>query len=117
MSDDAIRFSRKPYTVTYTDLKGEQKTIRRVPPAKLHEALPTDIVQLTRKKSDMFDQGDEVEVKSINPRHPNILQLVNGNGDTTFVEHYDIVLEDEIAERAGKDPRDKPINNRYLLWP
>ena len=50
MSDDAVRFSRKPYTITYQDLKGETKKIRRVPPPKLHEALPTDIVTLTRKK-------------------------------------------------------------------
>jgi hypothetical protein len=117
MADDAVRFSRKPYTISYTDLKGEHKTIRRVPPAKMHEALPTDIVELTRKKSDAFDEGEEYEVKHINPRHPNVLQLVGDDGRTTFVEHYDIRLEEEVADRPGKDPRDKPINNRYLLWP
>src|SRR5262245_13551200 len=117
MSDDAIKFDRTPYTVTYKDLKGETQKIRRVPPAKLHEALPTDIVRLDRKRSDDFDEGGEFEVKSISPRQPNVMQLQGDNGLTTFVDYFDVTLTEEVAPRAGVDPRDRPMNNRYLLWP
>jgi hypothetical protein len=118
MSDDiGIRFSRAPYKVTYKDLQGEVKTIRRVPPPKLHDVLPTDVVSLSRQKSETFQEGDEFEVKHINPRHANTLQLVDADGATTFVDHYDVVLEEEVAPRPGVDPRDKPVNNRYLTWP
>lgn len=115
---DEIKFDRKPYTVTYReDATGQIKTIRRTPPPKLHEALPTDIVELTHKKSDHFDKGDDVEVIHINPRHPNTLQIRADDGTTGFVEYYDAELKEERALRAGQDPRDKPANNRYLLWP
>lgn len=117
MADDGIYFSRRPYTVTYTDLQGEKKSIRRVPPPKLHEALPTDVVELNRKRSDDFPAGDDYEVSYINPRHPNTLQLKNDDGQTTFVEYFDVTLEEERAPRAGVDPRDRPVNNKYLLWP
>jgi hypothetical protein len=117
MSDDPIRFSRVPYTVTYQDLAGKIQTIRRVPPPKLHDALPTDIVELTQKHSDDFEAGDEAEVQYINPKHPNVLQIRNGKGDTAFIDYFDMNLIDEVAPRAGVDPRDKPQNNRYLLWP
>jgi hypothetical protein len=118
LADDAIKFDRKPYTVTYReDATGQMKTIRRTPPPKLHEALPTDIVELNHKKSDDFRKGDEVEVVYINPRHPNTLKIRNGDGVTTFVEYYDANLKEEVAPRPDVDPRDRPVNNRYLLWP
>ena len=117
MSDDAVRFSRRPYTVTYRDMEGVQRTIKRTPPPKLHDALPTDVVSLNRKRNDDFDAGGEFEVKSINPRHPNTLQLEDDDGRTTFVDYFDVTLEKEVAFRDGVDPRDKPVNNRYLLWP
>lgn len=117
MADDAVKFPRTPYKVTYQDLHGVTKTIRRVPPPKLHEALPTDIVKLTSKRSDDFDVGDEVEVANISWKQPNTLQVKDGNGATTFVEFYDIELKEERAVRDGVDPRDRPQNNRYLLWP
>ena len=113
----AIRFSRAPYTVTYQDLQGETRTIRRVPPEKLHDALPTDVVTLTNRHSDSFDAGEDFVVKHINPRHPNTLQIVDGDGKTAFVEYYDIALKDEVADRPGVDPRDQVRNNRYLTWP
>jgi hypothetical protein len=117
MADDPIVFSRTPYTVRYVDQSGKQQTIRRVPPEKLHPMLPTDVVELTQKRSDDFKEGDAVEVQYINPRHPNVLQLKNDRGDTTFVEYYDLNLKEEVAPRDGVDPRDRPVNNRYLLWP
>lgn len=119
MSDDftPIRFSRAPYTVTYKGLDGETHKLRRVPPPKVHDMLPTDIVSLNQGRSHEFAAGDEVEVKHINPRHANVLQLVNDDGRTTFVDYYDLTLEEEVAPRAGGDPRDRPKNNRYLTWP
>jgi hypothetical protein len=117
MADDPIVFNRTPYTVRYVDMHGQQQSIRRVPPEKLHPMLPTDVVELTEKRSDDFRAGDQVEVQYINPRHPNVLQLKNGRGDSTFVEYYDLKLDEEVAPREGEDPRDRPINNKYLLWP
>jgi len=117
MADDAVKFSRAPYNVTYMDLKGEKKTIRRVPPPKLHDALPTDIVKLTRKKNDDFRAGEKLEVVSITERQPNVLQLQRSDGTRTFVDHYDIQLDRKVAMRDGVDPLDEPINNKYLLWP
>lgn len=114
---DEIKFDRKPYTITYRDLNGDVKKIRRVPPPKLHDALPTDVVTLNQKRSDDFDAGDSVEVKHINPRHPNVLQVQNDEGLTTFVNYFDVTMKEEVAPREGVDPRDRPINNRYLLWP
>lgn len=115
---DEIKFDRTPYTVTYQDLEGKTQKIRRTPPPKLHPALPTDRVILTRKKNDDYDKGDDFEVVNISPRQPNVLQIRGKNG-TTFIDHYDIDIENviEIAPRDGVDPRDKPVNNKYLLWP
>jgi hypothetical protein len=99
------------------DLKGEKHTIKRTPPLKAHEILPTDIVKLTNKRSDDFQAGDELEVKHIPGRHPNTLQLVDDDGGTTFVDYHEVTLEEKIAPRLGVDPRDNPEANRYLLWP
>ncbi len=112
-----IKFDRTPYTVRYVDQKGDQQSIRRVPPPKLHDALPTDKVVLTSKRSDDFQEGESYEVKNINPRHPNTLQLVDDEGRTTFVDFYTAKLDKKIAPRDGVDPRDEPISNQYILWP
>ena len=63
-----------------------------------------------------WQEGDSFEVKHINPRHPNVLQLINDEGETTFVEHYDVVLDEQVAERPGEGI-ESPISNKYLLWP
>lgn len=117
MADDAIKFDRTPYKITYQDAQGKLQTVRRVPPQKLHPILPTDIVELNIKENDDFRAGDEAEVAYINPRHANILQIRNSKGDTKFVPYFDVDLKEEVAPREGVDPRDKPANNRYLLWP
>lgn len=119
MSDSkGIQFSRTPYRVTYRDLQGQMQTIQRVPPPKLHEALPTDVVVLTSGKSEVFPEGKEVTVKSINPRQPNTLQVVDSKGNTTFVEYYGMKLKKQVnEERPGVEARELPINNRYLNWP
>jgi hypothetical protein len=116
-SSSSIQWSRKPYTISYQDLNGEKKTIRRVPPEKLHEMLPTDQVELKYKKNDDFLAGDTFKVKHINPRHPNVLQLVNDEEMTTFVDYYHAELIDQGTDRPGINAQDRTINNRYLLWP
>ncbi len=117
MSDDTIQFPRTPYKVSYQDLEGKTQTIRRVPPPKLHDILPTDIVSLKEKRSDDFKAGEKVEVAYIPPRNANVLQVKNSRGDTTFVEYFEADLREEVSPRAGVDPKDRPQNTRYLLWP
>jgi hypothetical protein len=120
---DAIKFDRKPYTISYTDSEGNLKKIRRVPPPKLHNALPTDKVELTRKHSDQFRAGEEVTVKSINPRHPNTLKVENADGETTFINHYEMFLKEKITRNtpaSSAESSDEEIpsdRNKYLLWP
>jgi hypothetical protein len=119
-----IRFDRKPYIVSYVDADGKQQRIRRVPPPKLHTAMPEDVVELKRRKSDHFIDGDSVTVKHINPRHPNVLKVENDQGQTTFISHYEMVLKQKIANT--RDVRDDSIEDQdstpnidssYLDWP
>lgn len=113
-----MQFNRSPYNVTYRDLQGQMQTIRRVPPPKLHDALPTDVVILTTARSDAFPEGKEVTVKSINPRQPNTMQVIDSEGRTAFVDYYGMKLKKQVNnERPGVDTRDLPISNRYLNWP
>ena len=113
----AIQFNRKPYTVSYMK-DGVLKKIRRRPPPKLHEMLPKDEVTLTRKKNDDFQVDDSFKVKHINQRHPNVLQLENDDGQTTFVDYYDLKIERKLGERpGGQNALDLPENTEYLLWP
>ena len=112
----AIRFSRRPYTVTYMK-DGERQTIRRRPPPKLHDVWPKDLVSLKETKNIDWEADDEFTVKHINPRHPNVLQLINDEGETTFVDHYQVELEEMIGERDGVKPQEMEVNNKYLLWP
>ncbi len=119
---DSVKFDRKPYFVHYTDsATGERKSIRRVPPPKLHSALPGDVVELTSKKSDDFDAGDRFTVKHINPRHPNVLQIKDDDGKTTFVNWFEARLDEMVAPRAegqaASEPGVLPIKSDYLLWP
>ncbi|MBC7660857.1 MAG: hypothetical protein H7249_14260 [Chitinophagaceae bacterium] len=114
-----IRWSREPYTVTYYK-DGKKETIRRVPPPKLHEALPGDTVSLTRGKNDDFKEGDKFTVKTIQQRSPNVLQLTNEAGLTTFADYYDTKLETKPEDRLPEGVEqavDLPINQKYLLWP
>lgn len=96
---------------------GVQHKIRRQPPPKLHDIEVDDEVSLVRGKNDDFREGDKMTVKGISPRQPNVLQLVNEDGLSTFVDYYDARLETMRGARNGVEPIDMPINNRYLLWP
>lgn len=114
----AITFPRTPYKISYYDLHGDKKTIRRVPPPKLHDILPEDEVAITRKKNDDFDIGDELKVKNIGPRAPNTLQIVNDDGQATFMSYRDLRLTRRFAaDENGTAMLDQEANNQYLLWP
>ncbi|MDA9951480.1 hypothetical protein N9D31_02780 [Oligoflexaceae bacterium] len=113
---DQFRVSRRPYTVSYYK-DGELKQIRRRPPKKLHKLLPTDVVELSQKKNDDFLGSETYEVKHINNRHPNTLQLVNDEGKTTFVAHNDVELREAVIPREGVVTVDDAETKKYLLWP
>ncbi len=117
---DEVRFSRRPYNVTYYK-DGEQHTIRRVPPRKLHDIMPKDEVMLTTKKNVDFEEGDEFTVKNISPRQPNTIQVEDDEGRTTFVPYYDLEVTEsfDFLDDDGKPvaANEAPVNNRYLLWP
>ena len=112
----SVRFTRRPYTVTYYK-DGEKHTIRRRPPEKLHEAWPEDIVSFKQGKGEDWLEGEEYEVRHINPRHPNVIQLDDGEGNTTFVEYMDVQLEEANGKRDGTSIAEVSNRNRYLLWP
>jgi len=118
---DPIKFDRKPYKVSYIDQNGIQQTIRRVPPPKLHAALPGDKVDITTTKSDDFRKGDTFSVKHINPRHPNVIQIQASDGRTTFLNFNEFKLNGvELEERdggSGTKVLERSQTSKYLLWP
>lgn len=115
-----LKFDRTPYTVRYQK-DGVQHKIRRVPPPKLHDMLPGDEVTISRKKGDSWDKGTEVKIKHINTRHPNTLQIEDGDGKTTFLDYMDLNFkgreEDDIDSKDRKSIAKDPIGSQYLLWP
>jgi hypothetical protein len=114
---DPVQFERKPYIVSYIDNEGKLQKIRRVPPPKLHDAMPTDQVELTRKHSDDFNKGDVLTVKSISPRQPNTLKVENSNGQTTFIGYNEMLVKDKLFSKDGTPPERMPERSKYLLWP
>ncbi|MBI2601751.1 MAG: hypothetical protein HYW48_01735 [Deltaproteobacteria bacterium] len=112
-----VYFNRKPYTVTYKDWHtGELVRVKRRPSTLEHNIFPLDIVELKQTKNVDWQEGDEFEVKHISDRSPNVLQIQNDDGEATFVEAYDVTLEEEVAPR-GKRSIDDPKRNKYLNWP
>lgn len=114
---DPISFSRKPYNVSYRDFHtGEMIHQRRLAPVKVHDMLPTDIVELSEGHGDDWEAGERSAIKHISYRQPNVLQLQKSSGDTTFVEYTDVNLIERVASR-GKARIDDAKLNRYLTWP
>ena len=118
MTVSSINNSRRPYKLEYYDDKGQKQVIHRRPPPLLHRLLPEDEVKITRKKSEYWDEGDEVTVAASNPRQPNTLRVENSDGRHTFLSHRDV----EFVSRDGEGPEvfdreSDPIGTRYLLWP
>lgn len=111
-----VKFDRKPYTVRYTK-DGEQQTYRRRPAKKLHDMLPKDQVRLTRAKNADFAVDDTYSVKHISPRQPNVIQIADEEGNSTFVDYYDLELNQRLSPRDGKEFFELEENQKYLLWP
>ena len=111
------KFSRKPYIVNYVDLKGNPQSIRRVPPPKLHEILPEDKVMLNTKKNDDWRAEENFNVKNINEKQPNTIQIEKDNGDSTFVSYFDLSLVEKTSDQRYESPSKNPISNQYLIWP
>lgn len=117
-----VEASRAPYVVSYRGADGELKTIRRVPPAKLHNFQTDDVVTISRKRGDDWDVDQEVKIVGVSRRQPNTLMVEAENGRHTFLTYTDVrgkprnesdqALVDEFKERQ----RD-PIGSDYLLWP
>ncbi|KAB8029982.1 hypothetical protein [Fluviispira multicolorata] len=108
-------FDRTPYNVEYYK-DGEKQTIRRVPPAKLHDMVAGDEVTINRKKGDDWDAGDNVEIKAINPKQPNTLTLQKENEDYTFLTYDDVDLKTKSMQHLINEGKD-PYGSQYLLWP
>ena len=114
----SVYFSRKPYTVSYKDyFTGEVKTIRRRPPRVLHDMLPKDTVELTYPKGEDWPANANYTIKHINPRQPNVLQLTDDKGNTTFVQSSDVKLIEKNTLRDGVKRIDDQGSNEYLVWP
>ncbi|NBW82867.1 hypothetical protein EBR21_14045 [bacterium] len=117
-----VDVSRAPYVVSYRDNDGELKTIRRVPPAKLHKFETDDVVTISRKRGDDWNTDSEVKVIGVNKRQPNTLMVENAEGRHTFLTYTDVrgkarnQADAELQEDFNEKQRD-PIGSDYLLWP
>lgn len=113
-----IQFPRNRYTVWYKDQAGTVQKIVRRPPEKLHDILPTDVVELKQSKNEDWAENKEYSVKHIGWKNPNVLQITKESGETTFVNYTDVSVRDRII-RDGViyEPKDDPVSNKYLGWP
>lgn len=112
---DSLNLDRRPYVVEYYK-DGKKVKINRRPPPLMHTALPEDKVILTNQKNADYRNGDRFTVMKLNPRHPNILQLQDKDGNKTFVPYMDIeIVERAIRNGGGRSQND--LDNRYLDWP
>ncbi|MBP6219113.1 MAG: hypothetical protein KA436_11055 [Oligoflexales bacterium] len=109
----------KPYSVSYKDFHtGEVKKILRRPPEKLHTFLEDDIVELKSSRTKDWPAGEDLTVKHINYRNPNVLQLAKAKGESSFFVYDEVDLVEKVNFSEGAQPQiDDPIANRYLLWP
>ena len=119
MPQPPISFPRTPYKVTYYK-NGKKKTIRRVPPPKMHGLLPKDNVRITQKKGDDWDEGKGVKIKGVSQRQPNTLYVEDEDGKRTFLSFYDVEWENiteqrKLAAERGEDYDE--YGSDYLLYP
>lgn len=117
-----VETSRVPYVVSYRSSDGELKSIRRVPPQKLHDFETDDVVTISHKRSDNWNSDDEVRVVGINQRQPNTLMVEGPDGRHTFLSYTDVRgknknLGDEAMREELKERQRDPIGSDYLLWP
>lgn len=115
-----VKFDRTPYKVQYYK-DGKKHTIRRIPPPKLHDMLPEDVVTISRKKNDDWDEDMTVKIKDIQRRQPNTLTIENDDGKYTFIDYTDVRFDgrpsEEFFSSEGAARAADPIGSKYLLWP
>ena len=110
--------TRKPYTAYYKDsITGEIKSIKRQPPKPQHSMLPTDTVELTTRKGEDWPANETYTIKHINFRQPNVIQLEDEQGKTTFVESSELKLIQKNSDEIGVKQIDSEIQGEYLVWP
>lgn len=115
-------FSRRPYKVEYYK-DGKKHVINRRPPPKIHDMLPEDIVTITKKRNQDWDEGKEVEIERISERQPNTLLVKDYDNKHTFLSYSDVFFEgrednsEDILASDNKVKRRDPIGSDYLLWP
>lgn len=117
-----VQSARVPYTVSYRTSDGELKSIRRVPPPKLHEFQTEDMVTITRKRGDDWDADQEVKVVGISNRQPNTLMVERKDGRHTFLTYTDVRgrpknAADETLKEDFQERQRDPLGSDYLLWP
>jgi hypothetical protein len=118
----AVRFSSKPMTRVIIDNNGDERVVRRRPAEKKHLHMPEDKVELGVKHGDSFEEGASYTVKHISRQDPNILQLENSKGETTFVPYFEVDMTDAPESVRGKLKQSRqdiehPLNTKYLRWP
>jgi hypothetical protein len=109
-----------PGQALYRDFHSKEwKVQKRTPTEKLHDILPTDIVEIRSQKNADFKEGERVPVETLNPHSPNILRLVRESGESTHLPYTDLLLKEKVASRLkpGESVADIEELNRYLLWP
>ena len=111
------------------DSKNKSTSVKkRPPPVKLHPLIVGDKVTISRQKGDDWKSGEKVEVKSVNPRQPNILHVKKNNGKSTFLPHFDVTYDPDMEAEIVSTDKDsksegKPaqvrraLPNKYLQWP
>lgn len=114
--------SRAPYVVSYRTSDGELKTVRRVPPAKLHDFQTDDVVTISRKRGDDWDVDQDVKVVGVNKRQPNTLMVEGKDGKHTFLTYSDVRGKpknqaDQALQEDFEERKRDPIGSDYLLWP
>lgn len=119
---ESVSLKRTPYTVRYRTDEGEMKSIRRVPPPKLHNFVPEDVVTISKKRSDNWDSDEQVKVVGVSARQPNTLWVEKEDGRRTFLPYSDVrgVARSEADVEFAEDIRERrsdPLGSDYLLWP
>ena len=113
----SMRVALRPQLAAYKDFHtGELKKVRRRPARVAHDMLPTDVVELSRRKNVDWTPGEEYVVKHISPRNPNVIQISNDEGESTFVSSTELESVERVASR-GEKRVDDPVASAYLLWP
>ena len=92
--------------------------IKRRPPPKIHQLFPKDVVELSHKKNDDWKKGQTAEIKHINYRAPNTLQIESEDvQDSTFISSTDVIRVETGSISESNLDQNQERSQRYMLWP